>query len=94
MIYKLHKWDSKIYNFVNSPYLLATSFRNFTLGHVINITTRLNPKKAPKHDLIIAEIITELSSKMIRLLVVIDNSGMTLDYFRNEWKVAAIILLV
>jgi len=55
----------------------------------------LNAKKTPDYDngLITSKILRELSGKALRLLTIIYNAVLRLNYFLAQWKIAQIILL-
>lgn len=53
----------------------------------------LNAKKARGYDLITGKILKELPDKALRLIIIIYNAVLRLNYYPAQWKIAQIILL-
>jgi len=57
------------------------------------IKVKLDPKKAPGHDQITAQILQELPHKALVLLTYLFNAVLRLQYVPRQWKLARIIML-
>lgn len=68
--------------------------KNINTKEVYNtIQKDLKVKKALGYDLISSKMLKELPEKALRLLTIIYNTILRLNYFPLQWKVAQIILL-
>lgn len=56
-------------------------------------TIQKDAKKAPGYDLITGKILKELPDKALRLITIIYNAVLRLNYYPAQWKTAQVILL-
>lgn len=86
--------EQEIHQFLEAPHQLQLPPRNFTITEVTStIFKNLNPKKSPGYDLITGRVLQELTPLAIRLITLLFNAVLRLNYFPDQWKVAQIILI-
>lgn len=86
--------QTEIKNVLDSPFQMDTLTRKFKRNEIRRIIRlEINPKKAPGFDLITGRILHELSTKCLKLLTMIYNAILRINYFPAQWKVAQIIMI-
>lgn len=86
--------EDVINHYLKAPLQMEMPIKKITIKEVYNIMQKdLNAKKAPGYDLITGKILKELPDKALRLLTIIYNAILRLNYYPTQWKVAQIILL-
>lgn len=86
--------EDVINHYLKAPLQMEMPIKKITTKEVYNIMQKdLNAKKAPGYDLITGKILKELPDKALRLLTIIYNAILRLNYYPTQWKVAQIILL-
>lgn len=79
-------------NNINNP--RTENITPVTTKDVANeITTNLNPKKAPGYDLIAGKILKQLPRKGIVMLTYLFNAVLRLQHVPASWKLAEVIML-
>lgn len=86
--------EDVILEFLSCPFQMSPPIKPFSVNEVMDIIRKcINPKKSPGCDLITGAILKELPDKSFRLLTLIFNAMLRLEYFPNKWKIAEIILV-
>jgi len=80
-------------NYLESTIQTYPPIQRIKIGEVQKIIRNLKDNKAPGHDLITGKVLKELPQKVVRLITIIYNALIRLNYFPALWKVAQIILI-
>jgi transposase len=87
--------QEEILEYLGSPFQMDLPIQKFTLKEVKRvIMQKTNPTKAPGYDLITGKVLKETTKKCQKLILLIFNAVLRLEYFPEQWKVAQIILLL
>ena len=65
----------------------------FSPNEVKAVIKKLNPKKAPGHDLLSARMLKELPRKAVVMITYLFNAALRLRHIPSDWKLAKIIML-
>lgn len=86
--------EQEIHECLATPDQMELPIKKFKVKEVQDmINNDLNAKKAPGWDLITGRILKELPARVIRIITMLFNAALKLEYFPSQWKVAQIILL-
>jgi len=86
--------EREILHALETPDRLVTTLEKFTLPEVRSAIKQLRSKQAPGRDLITGKIVQELPDIGIIAITQIINSVLRTGYFRGQWKVSYIIIVL
>lgn len=87
-----NKKENEILNYVETPLQIYTSLPKIKIKEVHKIMHNELKNNKSGIDQINGKILKELSQKAIRIITIIFNAILRLNYFPIQWKVAQIIL--
>jgi hypothetical protein len=87
--------EGEILHDLDIQHQMALPLQNIRISEVTDIIHHsTHPSKAPGYDLITGQILKELPPKGIRLLTLIYNATLRLEYFPRSWKIGIILMIM
>lgn len=86
--------EEEIHHHLLTSLQMEMPIKKINIKEEYNIIQKdLNANKTPGYDLTTSKMLKELPEKTLRLLTIIYNAALKLNYYPAQWKVAQIILL-
>ncbi|CAG9138207.1 unnamed protein product, partial [Plutella xylostella] len=87
-------FEEEVKSFLQSDLQLSPPIKSCTPRELKGIIRELQLKKAPGYDLITAEVLQQLPTKVLVFLTTLFNSMLRIGYFPNQWKVSQITMIL